>query len=126
MFKLGLTDTVEPSSLSFDIKKIESSSSSIRMADGSYVDDVITIKRVVNIKWDALSWMDLSAIMQIVNQSSFSVTFPDPISGQVQVSDFFLVNRSTPVAFPKDDVDELGGLVRTYYWQDVGITIEER
>lgn len=122
MIKIGLVDIVPPSSLKIDFEDIEDNQSSLRMADGRYMRDIIATKRTLSLEWDALKWSEVSVILSALNHPFIEVTYPDSISGTLETREFYVSRRGTPVAFMQEDENGID----TYYWEGVSVVLEER
>ncbi|WP_307976293.1 DUF6711 family protein [uncultured Streptococcus sp.] len=66
-----------------------------RNANGDMVRDRITTKRKLEIEWGMLTQSECSAILSAVSAVFFTVSYPDPISGQ-STRTFYVGDRTAP------------------------------
>lgn len=80
------------------------------------VRDFVAVKRILKVEWPIMSQTDLSAILTIINEDSFSITYPDPELGEV-TKDFFVSDKEV-IKSP---------IVRSEaMWEGLSVTFEER
>lgn len=84
-----------PQKLTVGLQTIDADSSG-RNANGDMVRNVITKKVKLDCNWGPLSDNEISTLLQMVDGSSFSVTYPDPKDGIV-TREFYVGDRSAPV-----------------------------
>ena len=66
-----------------------------RNANGDMVRDRITTKRKLEIEWGMLTQSECSVILNAVSAVFFTVSYPDPISGQ-STRTFYVGDRTAP------------------------------
>jgi len=108
---------VYPSEFSVTVMDLDNSESTVRTADGGLNRDRIATKRKIDMTWPALTWTQVSTLLQSMSDVFFEVYFPDPMSGQYDTKTFYVSDRPVPVVIPKD-----GDIL----WGNVKVTLIER
>ncbi|WAW99478.1 hypothetical protein OIY87_03780 [Streptococcus gallolyticus] len=84
---------VPPKSFQVGVQDVDGETG--RNANGDMVRDRITTKRKLEIEWGMLTQSECSAILSAVSAVFFSVSYPDPISGQ-STRTFYVGDRTAP------------------------------
>lgn len=84
---------VPPKSFQVGVQDVDGETG--RNANGDMVRDRITTKRKLEIEWGMLTQAECSAILSAVSAVFFSVSYPDPISGQ-STRTFYVGDRTAP------------------------------
>lgn len=112
-------DSVEiaayPRELTVTILDLDSDSTT-RTADGTLQRDRITVKRQIEMTWNAITNTQISSILTAMSGTSFSFYYPDPLSGAYETKSFYVGNRPAPIAIEK------GGVI---YWAGLKMTLTE-
>ena len=113
----GQEIAVYPSEFSVTILDLDDAETTTRTADGTLSRDRIAVKRQIDMKWPALTWDKLSAILQSMESVFFELTYPDPMTGRMETKTFYVGNRTSPVAFERNGM---------YWWNGLEMTLTER
>lgn len=84
---------VPPKSFQVGVQDVDGETG--RNANGDMVRDRITTKRKLEIEWGMLTQSECSAILSAVSAVFFSVSYPDPISGQ-STRTLYVGDRTAP------------------------------
>lgn len=84
---------VPPKSFQVGVQDVDGETG--RNANGDMVRDRITTKRKLEIEWGMLTQSECSAILNAVSAVFFTVSYPDPISGQ-STRTFYVGDRTAP------------------------------
>lgn len=118
--EIKINDTelpVYPSEFSVTVMDLDNSESTVRTADGSLNRDRIAVKRKIDMTWRALTWMQVSTLLQAMSIIFFDVYYPDPMSGQYETKTFYVSDRPVPVAITKGE---------DILWDKIKVTLIER
>jgi len=88
-----------------------------RTADGQGYRSRIAVKRQIEMSWGPLPWATMSKLLRSMRDSYFSVTYPDPMSGQFETRTFSVGNRPAPFAVSKGS---------EIMWSGLKVTLTER
>lgn len=108
---------VYPARLQVTVLDLDDADSTERTADGILTRSRVAVKRQIEMEWNALRWEDISAILQMMADIFFSVTYPDPMTGQHETKTMYVGNRVSPVAIEKNGV---------LWWEGLQITLTEQ
>ena len=84
---------VTPKSFQVSIQDIDGETG--RDANGNMVRDRVTTKRKLDCEWGFLTQSEMSTLLSSVTSEFFSVSYPDPITGQTTKT-FYVGDRSSP------------------------------
>ena len=84
---------VPPKSFQVGVQDVDGETG--RNANGDMVRDRITTKRKLEIEWGMLTQSECSVILNAVSAVFFTVSYPDPISGQ-STRTFYVGDRTAP------------------------------
>ncbi|ALV20766.1 DUF6711 family protein [Carnobacterium antarcticum] len=85
----------QPKSFNFGVMDLDGEST--RNAKGKMTRDIIrTGIRKIELEWGPLSDGEISSILQAVNVSFFSVSYPDAMTGGQRTGTFYVGDRSAP------------------------------
>jgi hypothetical protein len=111
MIKVNGSDLAKlPIEFTVEIMDIDDGTTTARTADGMLHRDRIAVKRKLNLTWSAMDWNTLSKLLESVSNVFFEVTYPDPLTGGIETRTFYVGNRSTPMAFCKNNEMVWSGL----------------
>lgn len=88
-------DIAAPKTFKVNIVDLDSDNTA-RNAKGVLLRDRLRIMRTLECEWGPLSQADISRILQAVNPTGVSVTYPDPYDGTNQTRTFYAGDRSIP------------------------------
>lgn len=87
-----------------------------RNNQGDAMRDFVAVKRVLKIEWPFLTQTELSALLTILNENYFNVTYPDPELGST-TKEFFTADKSVTKSL----------IYRSEtMWEALSVTLEER
>ena len=115
--KINNTVVAAPSEFSVTVLDLDNGESTVRTADGTLNRDRIAVKRQLDITWPPLKWVDTSALLQAMQNTFFSVYYPDPMIGDYTTKTFYVGNRPVPVVIVKGS---------EIYWGGLKVTLIER
>lgn len=67
-----------------------------RDSGGKLYRDRITVKRKIACHWAVLRQQDMAQLLQLVAGDYFKVSYPDPLSGQIETRTFYVGDRTVP------------------------------
>ena len=106
---------VAPETYTPTIMDLDSEDSN-RASDGTMTRDVIATKRKLEMAWGILKWPEISAILQLMKDPTFSVYFPDPMEGTYLTKYFYVGNRPAPAILSNNG---------EIYWKGLSISLVE-
>ena len=89
------TDFPTPVEVSWTISTLDSDATGRNQA-GKMFRDVVADKRKVQVRWGALSATDCSTILQMIDDASFELEFPDAHDGAMREMECYVGDRTTP------------------------------
>lgn len=89
---------VNPQTFQVGISDIDDGETTTRTADATMHRDRIAVKRKLELTWGALTWEQLSELLQSVSSVFFDVTYPDPMTGKIETKTFYVGDRQSPLA----------------------------
>lgn len=93
----GTTVTLPyPQEYTFDVYDVDASTTG-RNAAGEMIRDRVAIKHKFNCKWAALSQADLQTILNACTDVSFTLTVPNPQTGNTSSYRVYVGDRSMPI-----------------------------
>jgi len=106
----GIELPVYPSEFTAKIMDLDDAETTTRTADGTASRDRIAVKRQMEIRWPAMSWDNLSTILQSIRDEFFEFTYPDPMTGQVETRTMYVGDRTAPVLMKRNGLPLWSGL----------------
>ena len=106
-----------PSEFSVTILDLDDAETTTRTVDGTLSRDRVAVKRQIDMRWPALTWDKVSALLQSMENIFFEFTYPDPMTGKYETKTFYVGNRTSPIAFERNG---------TYWWGGLEMTLTER
>jgi hypothetical protein len=94
MIEINNNKIPTPSSFKVGIEDI---SNAERNAAGKMLIDRIATKRKLELGWKTLKPDELSFVLQLVNNTTFFVKYPDPMTGGLVTKIFYSGPRSVPI-----------------------------
>ena len=111
-----ITGLKDPQSLQWDVADLDGASGRNQM--GSFFRDRIASKRTISCTWSALDDKEMSDLLRMMEDVFFTLEYPDALTGERKLGEFYVGNRTTPMLKQKDD--------GTYMWQSLSATFTER
>lgn len=84
-----------PVEVQYTLSTLDSDSSGRNQA-GKMFRDVVADKRKIQVKWGALSANDCATILQMIDEATFSIKFPDAHDGDWRDMTCYVGDRTTP------------------------------
>jgi len=106
-----------PSSLSVLVSDLDDGNSTGRTIDGLLHRDRIAVKRKLEMSFNMLTGSELSTLLKQISGTFFDVEYPDPQTGLMEIKNFYVGDRTSPIALLRDGV---------YYWSNVSFNFIER
>lgn len=111
LLKIDGTDLPAPTILQPTITDLDSEATG-RNQLGMMFRDRIAIKRKVHCEWGILSRTEMSSLLQAMTAASFTLTYPDPQTGQLTAITAYVGDRSPAICQVLSDDDwQWNGLV---------------
>jgi hypothetical protein len=104
MLKVNGTEITAPKTYQANVLDIDGESN--RNANGNLIRDRITTKRKLEMEWGPLSQDEISTLLSAVSDASFSVTFLDPMLGNVTKT-MYVGDRTAPAYVYDSDSGEM-------------------
>lgn len=96
----GISNIKPPATIQVDIQDVHGSETG-RGQDGSMLIDRVAggdnAKRKINCTWKGLTMSEISALLQAMKKSSFSLIYPDPYIGAFRTAKVYVGDRSAPI-----------------------------
>lgn len=96
MIKVNGTWLKTPSVFDWSINDVSASDAG-RTQDGLMHKNRVTRKRKIVLKWNGPTPAEAKAILEAFSGEYFTVTYPDPLAGEVQTRTFYSGDQSAPV-----------------------------
>lgn len=109
-------DVATPKSFVVDLSDIDGEST--RNALGDLIRDRIAVKRKLSCDWEPLRMDQISALLQAVQNEFFQVTYPDPMTGSMRTSFFYVGDRTAPMYWQAPD--------GSYLWKGLSMNLVEQ
>lgn len=94
-FTINGVSVKTPQEFSVGVQSIDADSSG-RNADGKMVRDVIAEKVKLQVKWGALSPLEMSTILRNIQSAFFVIKYFDPTEGGMLSKTFYCGDRTSP------------------------------
>lgn len=107
---------VYPARFEVTLMDLDNAETTIRTVDGHLTRDRVAVKRQIDMQFNAMTWANLTAILQAIGSESFDVTYPDPYTGSQETKTFYAGNRKAAVAIEKNG---------TYWWDGLQFSLIE-
>lgn len=105
-----------PKEISYTLSTLDSSSSG-RNQRGVMFRDVVADKRKIQVKWGALDNEQCAALLQLVDDATFDLRFPDAHTGQMETMTCYVGDRQSPIMIMTSD--------NVWRWQGVSFSFIE-
>lgn len=115
MLKINGVTIADPSDMKVDIADLDGETN--RNAKGELIRDRIAVKRKISLEFPPLNASEMSELLNQVKDVFFDVTYPDPMTGGVRTSKFYVGDRTAPALRYKN------GQV---YWAGLSMNLIER
>lgn len=106
-----------PKDFTVTVLDLDNDESTERTADGTLSRDRVTVKRQIEMSWNAIPWASVSALLTAMQDVFFDFYYPDPMTGQYETKKFYVGNRPAPVAVENNGV---------LYWAGLKVTLTEQ
>jgi len=106
-----------PAEFSVTVLDLDDADATTRTADGTLTRDRVAVKRQIEMRWNAMLWEDLAAVLQSMRDEFFEFTYPDPMTGTQRTGTFYVGDRKGAVALERDGV---------YWWTGLTMTLTEQ
>ncbi len=118
MLKINGTPVRSPSVFQADIYDLDSENTQ-RNTLGEMLRDRVAVKRKLICEWPPLTMEEVAPILQAVTDVYFSVTYPDPVTGNKQeTKTFYVGDRSAPLLFVRQNGE--------YLWEGLKMNFIEK
>lgn len=109
-------DIATPKTFVVDLSDIDGEST--RNTLGNLIRDRVALKRKLTCDWEPLEMGQISTLLQAVQSEFFQVTYPDPMTGTVRTSTFYVGDRSAPMYWQAPDGN--------YLWKGLSMNFVEQ
>lgn len=116
ILKINSNDIKNPLTITVDIADLDSDNAG-RNQLGQIVRDRVAIKAKVSCTWGGLTSAQLSTLLSAVEDTSFTLEYPDPRTGSNSTGTFYVGDRSSPIY----KVDGAGNIT----WQGLSMNFVE-
>lgn len=113
MISVGGTPITTPSEFQADVMDI---SKAERNAEGTLIIERIATKRKLKMQWNVLTNSEISTLLSAIASSTFTVEYPDPVTGAARSGTFYVGDRSAPM------IDYISSTPR---WKDISFNFIE-
>lgn len=114
LLKIGSTNLPAPTVLQPGIQDLDSEDGTGRNQAGTMFRDRVTVKRAVHCEWGVLSRTEMSSLLQAMSAPSFSLTYPDPQTG----------NLKTITAYVGDRIPAICNIISDTDWNWSGLSVD--
>lgn len=114
MLTFGTTEVKAPKVFEVTMKSFYRKTK--RNNNAGAVRDFVAVKRILKVEWAMLTQTELSALLLVVNEDSFNITYPDPELGE-----------TTKAFFVASDRNVIKSLIQRSeaMWEDLSLVFEE-
>ena len=98
---------------SFSVAVTDVDGKSTRNSNGDMIRDRITVKRKLECEWPPLTQEEISTLLNAVSSVFFSVSYPDPVTGQT-TKEFYVGDRTAPAYSFNDKFRPWNGLTMNF------------
>jgi len=108
--------TPQPAQFKVTPLDIDDGEATFRSTDGTLTRHRVAVKRQINMTWGILTWAQISTILTLISGESFSLTYPDPLTGADATKTFYVGNRPALAAVDNGT---------TILWSGLDVTLTE-
>ncbi len=105
LLKIGNTDLPAPIVLQPGIQDLDSADGTGRNQSGTMFRDRVAVKRTVHCEWGILSRTEMAEILSAISDISFSLTYPDPQTGNLETITAYVGDRTPAMCTVMSDTD---------------------
>jgi hypothetical protein len=105
LLKIGSTGLPTPTVLQPGIQDLDSEDGTGRNQAGTMFRDRVAVKRTVHCEWGILTRQEMSILLSAMSSPSFSLTYPDPQTGELETITAYVGDRSPAVCSVISDTD---------------------
>jgi hypothetical protein len=116
LLEINGNPVVDPIDVQWDIADLDADTTG-RNQEGELFRDRVAVKRQLTCRWGPLREGPMSELLNAVADASFSLTYPDALTGTRRTGTFYVGNRSTPMLQAMDD--------NTWVWQGLQMSFIE-
>ena len=114
LLKIGNTELPAPTVLQPGIKDLDSEDGTGRNQEGTLFRDRIAVKRTVHCEWGVLTRQDMADLLSAMSPASFSLTYPDPMLGELNTITAYVGDRTPAICSVISDTD----------WEWLGLSVD--
>ena len=93
LLKINTVDLPAPTVLQPGIQDLDSEDGTGRNQSGTMFRDRIAVKRTVHCEWGILTREEMAELLSAMSSPSFSLTYPDPQTGELETITAYVGNR---------------------------------
>lgn len=93
LLKINTVDLPAPTVLQPGIQDLDSEDGTGRNQSGTMFRDRVAIKRTVHCEWGILTRGEMAELLSAMSSPSFSLTYPDPQTGELETITAYVGNR---------------------------------
>lgn len=86
-----------PSTFSVTVSDLDDATTTGRTMDGILHRDRIAVKRKLVLSFNALTWSEISQLLNMISAQEFDVEYPDPQEGISVTKKFYVGDRNAPI-----------------------------
>lgn len=109
LLKIGSVNLPAPTGLQPGIQDLDSEEGTGRNQAGDMFRDRVAVKRTVHCEWGVLSRTEMAELLTAMSPASFSLTYPDPQTGQLETITAYVGNRVPAMCLAISDTDWMWG-----------------
>lgn len=114
LLTIGGVEVPNPAKLDVGSQNINNEDAG-RTQSGLMEMEIIATKIKLNCSWNALSWPDVSKLLQAVEKSKYlSIRYPDPKAGRYLTKTFYVGDRTSPAIYMVDGQETWSGVAMNF------------
>lgn len=114
LLTIGGVEVPNPAKLEVGSQNINNEDAG-RTQSGLMEMEIIATKIKLNCSWNALSWPDVSKLLQAVEKSKYlSIRYPDPKTGKYETKTFYVGDRNSPAVYMVDGQETWSGVAMNF------------
>lgn len=118
ILKINGTDIKDPQTMQWDIADLDSEDGAGRNQKGELFRDRIAVKRQLTLTWPPLRSAEMAALLQAMEDTFFTLSYPDAYTGTRVEGTFYAGDRSAPMY----RYDSENG----WLWEGLSVTFMEK
>lgn len=112
-------DVADPMTLTWDLYDLDSEEGAGRSQDGLMHRDRVAVKRKLNCTWPPMEPYEMSVLLKQMDDTFFTVRYPDAHDGTYREGTFYVGDRSTPLYVWNNEKQK-------YMWEGLSANFIER